>query len=302
MVNDRLKLSTGIEDYLRHSTLDFMPYQYTLDYNIFGAHADAQLRVMPKVFVNLSARAELMRTRWQLMPRATLSYIPNKQWQVSLVAGRYSQTPNDDQLAQSNNTLPQSTANHVILSMQYKGASSLLRIEPYLKRYRHLPRIPQGEWLADGYGTSRGVDVFVEDHSISPRLVTTLAYSLNDSERLYQDYTELSTPSFASRHNLRLSAKYSIGKCILGVSESYATGRHFAQGTTPHYNSVDVNLTYLLSPKVIIYTSLNNVLGRTNIHRYDANGKGIISNRDRFFYVTILVSLKNNKAYDISNF
>lgn len=106
------------------------------------------------------------------------------------MAYRYSQTPNDDQLAQSNNTLPQSTANHVILSMQYKGASSLLRIEPYLKRYRHLPRIPQGEWLADGYGTSRGVDVFVEDHSISPRLVTTLAYSLNDSERLYQDYTE----------------------------------------------------------------------------------------------------------------
>ena len=53
---------------------------------------------------------------------------------------------------------------------------------------------------------------------------------------------------------------------------------------------------------MIIYTSLNNVLGRTNIHRYDANGKGIISNRDRFFYVTILVSLKNNKAYDISNF
>ena len=302
VVNDRLKLSTGIEDYLRHSTLDFAPYKYTLDYNIFGAHADAQLRVMPKVFVNLSARAELMRTRWQLMPRATLSYIPNKQCQVSLVAGRYSQTPNDEQLAQSNNTLPQSTANHVILSMQYKGTSSLLRIEPYLKRYRHLPRIPQGEWLADGYGTSRGVDVFVEDHSISPRLVTTLAYSLNDSERLYQDYTELSTPSFASRHNLRLSAKYSIGKCIFGISESYATGRHFAQGTTPHYNSVDVNLTYLLSPKVIIYTSLNNVLGRTNIHRYDANGKGIISNRDRFFYVTILVSLKNNKAYDISNF
>ena len=86
------------------------------------------------------------------------------------------------------------------------------------------------------------------------------------------------------------------------MSESYATGRHFAQGTTPHYNSVDVNLTYLLSPKVIIYTSLNNVLGRTNIHRYDAQGRGIISNRDRFFYITVLVSLKNNKAYDVSNF
>ena len=65
---------------------------------------------------------------------------------------------------------------------------------------------------------------------------------------------------------------------------------------------MDANLTYLLSPKVIIYTSLNNVLGRTNIHRYDAAGRGITSNRDRFFYITILVSLKNNKAYDVSNF
>ena len=302
IVNERLKLSAGIEDYLRHSTLDFAPYHYTLDYHILGAHTDAQLRVIPKVFLNVSVRAELLRTRWQLMPRATLSYIPNQQWQLSLVAGRYSQTPNDDQLAQSNYSLGQSTADHLILSLQYKGTSNMLRIEPYYKRYRHLPWMQQDQWQPDGYGTSRGVDVYVEDHSISPRLTTTLAYSLNDSERLYQHDTELCTPSFASRHNLRVSAKYSMGKCIFGLSESYATGRHFAQGTTPHYNSLDINLTYLLSPKVIIYTSLNNVLGRTNIHRFDTAGRGITSNRDRFFYVTILVSLKNNKAYDISNF
>ncbi|WP_081832129.1 TonB-dependent receptor [Prevotella sp. P6B1] len=302
VVNERLKLQVGIEDYIRHSTLDFAPYHYTLDYNILGAHADAQLRLLPKVFLNVSGRAEMLRHSWLLMPRTTLSYIPNKRLQLSLVTGRYSQTPQDDQQAQSGDKLRQSTANHLILSMQYRSASSLLRIEPYLKSYRHLPRIPQGQWLADGYGTSRGVDVYAEDHSITPRLTTTLAYSFCDAERLYQDATELCTPSFASRHNLRLSAKYTIGKCILGMAESYATGRHFVQGTTPHYNSVDVNLTYLLSPKIIIYTSFNNVLGRTNIHRYDAAGRGITSNRDRFFYVTILVSLKNNKAYDVSNF
>ena len=302
VVNERLKLSTGIEDYLRHSTLQLAPYHYTLDYHILGAHADAQLRVIPKIFLNASARAELMRSRWQLMPRVTLSYIPNKQWQLSLIAGRYSQTPNDDQLAQSDYALGQSTADHLILSMLYKGASRMLRIEPYYKRYRHLPWMQQGVWHPEGYGTSRGVDIYAEDHSISPRLTTTLAYSLNDSERLYQDYTELRTPSFASRHNLRLTAKYSFGKLILGLAESYATGRHFATGTTPHYNSLDVNLTYLLSSKVIIYTSLNNVLGRTNIHAYDTAGRGITSDRDRFFYIAIFVSLKNNKAYDISNF
>ena len=63
-----------------------------------------------------------------------------------------------------------------------------------------------------------------------------------------------------------------------------------------------MNLTYLLRPKVIVYTSLSNILGRTNIFRYDSDGSPVVSSRDRFLYIGIFVSLKNNKAYDISNF
>ena len=300
--SDALKLQFGIEDYVRNSTLRFAPYRYNLDYNIFAAHADAQWRIVPKLFLNVSARMELMDRSCQLMPRATLSYIPNKLWQFSLVAGQYSQTVEDDILAQSGKSLQQSTARHAILSMQYKSASSLLRIEPYYKRYSHLPLLHQGTYLSDGHGTSKGVDVYVENRAFNSRLTTTIAYSLNDSERLYMDYTEPCIPDFASRHNLRVTAKYNLGKLFIGIADSYATGRHFAAGTTPHYNSLDLNLTYLLSPKVIIYSSLNNVLGRTNIFRYDAAGRGITSSRDRFFYIGIFVSLKNNKAYDISNF
>ena len=300
--NDALKIQLGVEDYIRNSTLRFAPYRYNLDYNILAIHADAQWRMLPKVFLNVSARMENMNNQWVLMPRATLSYIPNKQWQFSLVTGRYSQATDDDILAQSNKSLSQSTANHAILSMQYKTSSSLLRIEPYYKRYSHLPLLHLGKYQSDGYGSSKGVDVYVEDHSINSRLTTSLAYSFNDSKRLYMDYTELCTPGFISRHNLRLSAKYGISKFIIGIADSYATGRHYDSRTTPHYNSLDVNLTYLLSPKVIIYSSLNNVFGRTNIFRYDAAGNGITSSRDRFFYIGIFVSLKNNKAYDISNF
>ena len=300
--NDALKLQIGIEDYIRNSTLRFAPYRYNLDYNIFAAHADAQWRIVPKLFLNVSARMEMMERNCQMMPRTTLSYIPNKQWQFSLVTGRYSQTAEDDILAQSNKALKQSTARHAILSMQYKSASSMLRIEPYYKKYSHLPLLHQSAYLSDGYGTSIGIDVYVEHRSINSRLTTTMAYSFNDSERLYMDDSEPCAPNFASRHNLRLTAKYNFGKFFVGIADSYATGRHFINGTTPHYNSLDVNLTYLLSPKVIIYSSLNNVLGRTNIFRYDAAGKGITSSRDRFFYIGVFVSLKNNKAYDISNF
>ena len=300
--SDVLKLSTGIEDYIRNSQLRFAPYEYHLDYNILAAHIDAQWRIMPKVFLNMSVRLEEMRNQWLLMPRATLSYIPNKRLQLSLVAGRYSQTPEDDYLAQSSKSLVQSTADHAILSMQYKWQTTLLRIEPYWKRYHHLPLMEKGVCQSHGDGTSQGVDVYLEDHSLFRNLTTTLAYSFNDSKRLYRDYTEERMPDYASRHNLRLTAKYAIGKTIIGLAESYTSGRHFPQGTTPYYNSVDVNLTYLLSPKVIIYTSLNNIFGRTNIFRYDAAGSPVTASLDRFFYSGIFVSLKNNKAYDISNF
>ena len=300
--SDGLKLSAGIEDYLRNSTLSYDTSHYQLAYNIFATHVDAQWRIVPRLFLNTSVRAELMKTHWLFMPRATLSYLPNRHWQFSLVAGRYSQVADDDYLAMNPQASWQGTADHAILSMQYQSKGTLLRIEPYWKRYRRLPLLQGGTCLPHGHGTSKGVDVFLENHSLVKHLATTLSYSFNDSKRYYLDYAALQTPDYVSRHNLRLSAKYSIGKTIIGLSESYASGRHFPTGKTPYYNSIDANLTYLLSPKVIIYASLNNLFGRTNTFRYDAKGSPVVPSRDRFLYIGIFVSLKNNKAYEISNF
>ena len=299
-----LKMSAGVEDYLRHSTKRYDESHYCLDYHLLGAHADAQVRLIPQLFINLSTRAEHASYDggWLLMPRATLSYVPNKRFQLSAMFGRYSQTADDDYIAMSGKHLAQSTADHAILSMQYSTDKMLLRIEPYYKKYHHLPLISNGTYTANGYGTSRGFDIFVESHSIARNLTTTLSYSFNDSERFYLDYTQLQTPDYASRHNLRLTLKYAIGKTIIGLAESYASPRHYPVGDTPYYNSIDANLTWLVSPKVIVYTSLNNIFGRTNIFRYNADGSPVTATRDRFFYIGIFVSLKNNKAYDISNF
>lgn len=299
-----LKMSAGIEAYLRHSTLRYDTSHYRLDYHLPGAHADAQVRIAPQLFLNLSARAEYASYdgHWLLMPRATLSYVPGKRFQLSAMIGRYSQTANDDYIARSGGRLNQSTADHAILSMQYSTPRLLLRIEPYYKKYHHLPLLCDGTYKADGYGTSRGFDIFIENHSLVKNLTTTLSYSFNDSERLYLDYAKPQTPDYASRHNLRLTLKYAIGKTIIGLAESYASPRYYPAGDTPYYHSIDANLTWLVSPKVIVYTSLNNILGRTNIFRYNTDGSPVTATRDRFFYIGIFVSLKNNKAYDISNF
>ena len=299
-----LKMSAGFEDYLRHSTKRYDLSHYNLDYNLLAAHTDAQLRIVPKLFLNLSARVENVSYdgSWSLMPRATLSYVPNKHFQLSAMLGKYSQTADDDYIVMSGKRMAQSTANHAILSMQYEIKNTLFRIEPYYKKYHNLPLIANGIYTADGYGTSKGMDVFLENHSLVKNMTGTLSYSFNDSERLYLDYMALRTPDYTSRHNIRMTLKYSIGKTIIGLSESYASGRKYPVGTTPHYNSVDANLTWLVSPKVIVYASLNNILGRTNVFRYNPDGTSVKANRDRFFYIGIFVSLKNNKAYDISNF
>ena len=300
----RVKMSAGAEDYLRHSTKQYYTSRYDLDYNLLAAHIDAQLRVVPRLFLSLSARTEQASYdgQWLLMPRMTWSYVPNKRFQLSAIVGRYSQVAEDDYIALRGKRLQQSTADHAILSMQYATAKMLLRIEPYYKKYHHLPLLTEGTYTADGYGSSKGFDVYGECRSLAKNLNATISYSFNDSERLYRDYTSPTTPDYASRHNLRLTLKYAIGKVILGLADSYASGRRFATGTTPYYNSVDANLTWLVSPKVIIYSSLNNILGRTNVFRYNADGSPVTANRDRFFYIGIFVSLKSNKAYDISNF
>ena len=299
-----VKMSAGAEDYLRHSTKQYDTSHYNLDYNLLAAHVDAQLRVVPRLFLSLSARAEQASYdgQWLLMPRMTWSYVPNKRFQLSVIVGRYSQVAEDDYIALRGKRLQQSTADHAILSMQYATAKMLLRIEPYYKKYHHLPLLTNGTYTADGYGSSKGFDVYGECRSLAKNLNATISYSFNDSQRLYRDYTSPTTPDYTSRHNLRLTLKYGIGKVIVGLADSYASGRRFATGTTPFYNSVDANLTWLVSPKIIVYSSLNNILGRTNVFRYNADGSAVTANRDRFFYIGIFVSLKSNKAYDISNF
>lgn len=73
------------------------------------------------------------------------------------------------------------------------------------------------------------------------------------------------------------------------------------------YNSLSVNMTFLVHPKVIVYTSFSNVLGRKNIYGYNYSADGTVrtpirSSSDQFFYIGVFISLKSNKAYDIANF
>ena len=299
-----LKLLAGMEDYIRNSVKRYNNDGYDLDYNTAAAYLDAQIRLFPRVFLTASVRDEYVSYsgQWMLMPRATLSCFPGDCFQASVMLGRYSQCAEDDYIARGGEGLRQTTADHAIVSFQYSNGQRLIKIEPYYKRYHNLPLLEGVVFTSNGYGKSSGLDIFAEDCSLLSNLTLSASYSYNNSERLYLDYDAPRTPEYASKHNLRISVKYAFGKFVVGMAESYASGRYYKAGQTPFYSSIDANVTYLAHPKVIIYGSVNNITGRKNVYRIGPDGSQVTSSRDSFIYFGIFISLKNNKAYDISNF
>lgn len=301
-----VKATLGAESYLRHAGIDYRSltsYHYAADTYLPALFAKAQFRLFRHLFAEASLRTEYTSRshHWSVLPRLLLNYRPTTSWLLTLAAGQYAQEATDTIQMRSPGTLRPATATHYIAGAQYHFGQTHVRLEAYYKHYSHLPLFRQERYASDGHGMSRGFDVYVDDRSLLRNLTTTLSYSYNDSRRLYLDYLVEDRPQYASRHNLRLSLRYGIGVWSFGLTDSYASGRRSEGRTTPYFNSLDASVTWLASKRVIVYSSLSNLLGRRNIYGY-RNGKPITNGSNRFFYIGIFVSLKSNKAYDISNF
>lgn len=313
-----VKATLGAESYLRHAGIDYhmivdgrtlsdnfltQDYHYAADIQLPALFAETQLRLLRHLFAEASLRTEYTSRshRWSIMPRLLLNYRPTTSWLFTLSAGQYVQEVTDTIQMWSLGTLRPATATHYIAGTQYHFGQTHVRLEAYYKHYSHLPLFRQGRYSADGHGMSRGFDVYIDDRSLLRNLTTTLSYSYNDSRRLYLDYLVEDRPQYASRHNLRLSLRYGIGVWCFGLTDSYASGRRSEGSTTPYFNSLDASITWLASKRVIAYSSLSNLLGRRNIYGY-RHGQPVTNGSNRFFYIGIFISLKSNKAYDISNF
>lgn len=324
------KTSFGGEAFLRKSVKDYSILQeniqrkYDLGYDVLSFYTDNNLKLHKGLYFNFSGRMEYQTNnkKWTLLPRTTLSYIPNNSLQFSVIYGSYSQSTKDDILALNRKDLKQELSNHFIFSMAYNKPGLVFRIEPYYKKYKKLPLLEDGIYLSKGYGHSKGIDLFLEEEVLIKNLRSTIAYSYNDSKRLYLDYPVLSQPQYATSHNFNVSFRYYLSpiKTYVGASNLFASGRPYhnpnktgyMNSKTSPYNSLDLNLTFLLKPNIILYTSVTNILGRNNIFNYNYSstrgsdniyhGVPVVSSRERFFYVGLFISLNNTKAYEISNF
>ena len=324
----RYKLSFGVEDYIRSykksSNVAGNKNELEMDYNSFGAFVDNQFKIYSNLFLKASLRMEnrVGGSGMYFMPRASISFIPNKHFQTSLLYGRYSQVIGDDFDVYGNYIKNQSFSNHYVLSIQYKFPKTTIRTESYIKQYSHLPLIENKDLTLDGKGKSYGLDFCLEDNSLFDNLTTTLSYSYNHSRRKYLEYVDYVQPQYATSHNMCISLRYNFPqiKCIFGISENLASGRPYTnpeepgklQCLTKPYSSTGINVSYLASPSVIVYASMTNLFNRHNVFNYNyiknpgVDGgylrNPVESSRDRFFYIGVFVSLKKSHAYEISNF
>ena len=262
-----------------------------------------------KVEGALRAESTFPARKFTLSPRVALNgYVGNAV--LSATVGRYTQQAEMEYQAVNPRLRPASCWQYN-LCVQYERGGRFGKAEAYYKDYARLP-LWEGQMLAaHGFGYSTGLDFFFIDRASLKNVEYRLSYTYNISHRRYLDYTELTTPQYATRHNASLVVKWSIPRLrlIWGLTDTYASGRPWHNPARPGlmndevkpYNSLDLGLTFLLSPKVIITATATNLLCRRNeFGRVD--GRPVLTSADHFFYVGVFVTLGKKAAYDVSNF
>lgn len=333
-LSSRLRLEGGMESYLRR-----YEYSYRTSETMHREHVSP---VVGAAFLSLacypleslkaevSGRAEYTapNRRAEFSPRLSLSYYCGD-FMFSAVAGRYTQLPANDCLLRQPD-LPSSVCLQYNLGLQYEREGRYGKAELYYKDYDRLPLYDAASaaltdldmesehsalWAtsltAEGYGHSRGIDLFFRDRATLPNLEYQLSYSYNLTHRKYRAYREMTTPQYATRHNAAFTLKYSLPRLrtIIGLTDRFSSGRPFHNPDLPGlmndevkpYNSLDLGLTFLPSRKVIIHASATNILGRRNEFGR-TNGRPVLASSDHFFYIGVFLTLGKKAAYDVSNF
>lgn len=322
-INPCFRLSFGVEEYIRSyrneyrlpaAAVDEMEIDAINKFNPLLSAGFSSLVWNPRndLFIEISSRGEYngMNHRWNISPRAAVNY----EWggiQFSAVAGRYTQSAENEWL-QQNRHLRSEACTHYILGANYAKGSRLFRAEVYYKSYDRLAWKKGNEITSEGYGRAEGIDLFFKDSNPPVKhLDYTLTYSYGYSKRKYGEYGELTTPPYATLHNASVSFRYQLHslKSIISLSDRFADGRPYhnpdktgiMNDRVKPYNSLDLGVTYLASPKVIVYAYIGNLLCRKNVYG-KVDGKYIRNSSDHSFFIGVFITLSGKTAYDVSNF
>lgn len=314
--SNQIKLSFGAEQFLTDFTEDFdnqsVLASYGYNNNISAAFAETDVIFTKKFALKAGVRGEYSELfeQFTVSPRASIAYKTGKNSQLSVAYGDFYQQPTQDILKFQQNLEAQKTQ-HYILNYQYVANNRIFRAEAYRKQYDNLITFDtefagfESNYTNNGDGFAQGIDFFWRDNETIRNMDYWVSYSLLDTERLYQNYPTTATPSFANTHNLSVVTKYWVEdwKSQLGFSYQFGSGRTytnpnnpgFLQEKTKDFNNLSFNWAYLIDQQKILYFSVNNVLGFSNVNGYqyastaDANGnfnrRALLPATDQFFFV-----------------
>jgi hypothetical protein len=254
-----------------------------------------------------------------LQPRFSAAWQLQKEQQLSLAAGVYSQEATNQWLREMPR-LADAKSRHLVLNYQYQPEGRTLRAEAYYKTYEGLPLYAthadgQPRLTAGGSGYARGAEIFWRDRKSLKRTDYWISYSYLDSRRQWADYPEAVTPPFALAHSLGMVYKYFVPKLRsqLGGSFSLHSGRPYENPNTegfmneraPMQQNLSLNWAWLWKQNLILYTAATNVLGggSTQTYRYapepGAGGlyqeQAVAPSAKRFLFIGLFYTLSHDK-------
>jgi CarboxypepD_reg-like domain len=301
---------------LKHSYNEFNTLP--LDNEIFsGSFAEVEINFSTKFAARVGGRTEYSSLigKVNAAPRISLAYKTGKYSQASIATGKFYQTPNREFLVYG--SMYYENSSHLILNWQYIKEKRTFRAEAYYKLYDNLAKIGYGIipgvfYTNDGNGYSRGIDIFWRDQQTFKNGDYWFSYSFLDTKRNYRDFPIEAMPTFAATHTGSFVGKRFIAKLRsqVGISYILSSGRPYYNPNrpnseylidrTPAYHSLNVNWAYITSFQknfMVIFASLNNVLGRDNIfgYRYSPDGQystPITQTTKRAFFVGLFIAFR----------
>jgi hypothetical protein len=162
------KLELGAESYLRRYGMqysDSYPFDADIKYRIHGLFVSNDFNLNQRLFLNLSSRLEYTSSNrsYAVLPRLALSY----EWKhltVSGAMGKYQQMADHKHLIHESSLTAEQNLQY-LLGGYFTDKNSICRVEVYHKTYDKLPAIRNGQYSSAGSGYSRGIDVFLNDHT-----------------------------------------------------------------------------------------------------------------------------------------
>jgi hypothetical protein len=291
-----------------------------LDNNYFAGYAETDLFISDDLAARVGLRIEKANiiNKTNLAPRTALAYRVGENSTFNFAYGHFYQTPENEFLYNDPN-LKFEKAIHYILNYQYIDDLYTFRVEGYYKNYDELVKqltFPEDfsefpEYNNTGSGYAKGIDIFWRDKKTLELADYWISYSYLDTKRDYRDFPALAVPTFATPHTLSVVFKKWIPEITtsIGLTYSFATGRPYFNPNNPdfhgdktrNYHNLSFNgsyLTNLFDNFTVIYFSLTNVFGFSNIfgYRYSSDGnyrEGIVPTTLRSAFLGVFISIEH---------